>query len=52
MERMGILLDPALLEDCLEEGLEDHPEYLHLDPEDLEIQEEESKDTHTSTYRS
>ena len=55
MEKMGILLDPTLEQenaDCLLEGTEDCPEYFALDPEDLEIAEEESSHTHKSTYRS
>ena len=55
MERMGILLDPTLQQenaDCLEEGLEEHPEYLHLDPDDMENHEEGSVETNRGTYRS
>ena len=55
MEKMGILLDPALEQenaDCLLEGVEDHPEYFALDPEDLMVDDEESNEVNKSTYRS
>merc|ERR1712013_144909 len=54
MEKMGIILDPALEQDnaeCNLEGTEERPEYFALDPDDLEIVEEETNNTNKSTYR-
>ena len=55
MEKMGILLDPTLEQDnadCILEGVQDHPDYFALDPEDLEVHEEVSNETNRNTYRS
>ena len=55
MERMGILMDPTAQQDnneCQDEGLEEHPEYLHIDPDDLQIQEDASMSASRHGYRS
>ena len=55
MERMGTLLDPTNQqdnEDCQDEGIEEHPEYLHIDPDDLEMQDQATTNAIRHSYRS
>ena len=55
MERIGMILDSTFHQDnaeCQEEGLEEHPDYLHLDPEDMGMIDEDGGLQVQSTYRS
>ena len=54
MERMGILLDPTTQQDnadCQIEGVAEHPEYLHIDTDDLQMQEEPKTNSNQQRYR-
>ena len=54
MERIGMILDSTLHQDnaeCQEEGLEEHPDYVHLDPEDMGMIDEENALETKSTYK-
>jgi hypothetical protein len=54
LERIGMILDSTLHQDnaeCQEEGLEEHPDYLHLDPEDMGMVDEENAQQARSTYK-
>ena len=54
LERIGMILDSTLHQDnaeCQEEGLEEHPDYLHLDPQDMGMVDEENAQQAQSTYK-
>ena len=51
LTELGEMLDPTLEQDnddCMEEGVEEHPEMTHADPDQLQTEEELSN---TSIYR-